>query len=186
MDRRRFLLGAAGVGTVAVAGPWVAAPAAASDDELAYANLGVSAELLLVDFTTRGLDAKQLDAAGDAALRRSRIAARQHAAALSALLVGAGQTAPDPADFEFAWPEGSFATAASTRAAGLTVLRALLGAYQTAAATVVEPTYRVLYASLVASVAQQIGALGGRAGIEQFPVAVDLEAASTALEEMLG
>ena len=38
-----------------------------------------------------------------------------------------------------------------------------------------EPSYRVLYASLVANVGQQIGALGGRVAVEPFPVALDLE-----------
>jgi hypothetical protein len=69
------------------------------------------------------------------------------------------------------------------------VLRALLGAYQTAGAAVSDASYRVLYASLAASVGQQIGALellAGRAGAEPFPVAMDLEAASNSLEAYLG
>jgi hypothetical protein len=72
---------------------------------------------------------------------------------------------------------------------GLAVLRALMGLYQSAAATVTEPAYRVLYASLAASVGQQVGALqsaSGRRGTEPFPVALDLEAASAALEDYLG
>jgi hypothetical protein len=50
------------------------------------------------------------------------------------------------------------------------------------------PTYRVLYASLGASLGQQIGALAGPAGarLEPFPVAMELEAASAALESYLG
>ena len=67
--------------------------------------------------------------------------------------------------------------------------RALLGAYQTAAASVADPAYRVLYASLAASVSQQLATLAARAGqsaIEPFPVAMDLEAASDALEAYLG
>ena len=53
----------------------------------------------------------------------------------------------------------AFATAAATVRTGLTVLRPLLGAYQTAAASVAVPDYRILYASLAASIGQQIGAL---------------------------
>ena len=57
-------------------------------------------------------------------------------------------------------------------ATGTAVLRALLGAYQTAAASVSTPAYRVLYASLAASVSQQLATLAARAGqnaIEPFP-----------------
>ena len=52
-----------------------------------------------------------------------------------------------------------------------------------------EASYRVLYASLAASVGQQIGALATLAqpvSVEPFPVALDLEAASNALERYLG
>ena len=71
---------------------------------------------------------------------------------------------------------------------GLTVLRALLGAYQTAAAS---PGRRlpVLYASLGASVGQQIGALSALSapvGAKSFPVATDVETASAAVEAYLG
>jgi hypothetical protein len=69
------------------------------------------------------------------------------------------------------------------------VLRALLGAYQTAAATVTEPSHRILYVSLTASVGQQLAelaALQGARAVEPFPVATDLETASDALESYLG
>ena len=68
----------------------------------------------------------------------------------------------------------------------MTLLRALLGAYQTAGATASVPDYRVLYASLGASLGQQIAALSAPAGAEPFPVAADLEAASAVLEPYLG
>mgnify|MGYP000467471171 CR=1 FL=1 len=70
-----------------------------------------------------------------------------------------------------------------------TRIRTLLGSYQTAAASVSEPDPRVLYASLAASLGQQIGALSalsGAAVTEPFPVALDLETASAALEAYLG
>ena len=72
---------------------------------------------------------------------------------------------------------------------GLGILRPLLGAYQSAAATVVEPSYRVLFASLAASVGQQTGALAWiapRVAVETFPVAKDLENATAELERYLG
>ncbi len=65
-------------------------------------------------------------------------------------------------------------------------LRALLGVYQTAAAVASDPAYRVLYASLAASISQQIVALAGASAAEPFPVALDVETASDAIERYLG
>ena len=189
MDRRRFLVSAAGAGTVALGRPWLTMAGAATDDELAFANFGASAELLLKDFYAKALEAKVLDGEATDALKRGRAAAGQHAKALADLLTGAGDVPPVEEDFDFAWPARTFRTARSTTTTGLSVLRALLGAYQTAAASVLEPSYRVLYASLAASVGQQIGVmtlLAGAAGTEPFPVAMELESASTALEQFLG
>ena len=74
----------------ALGGPWLDAAGAATDDELAFANFGVSAEFLLKDFYTRALAGKQFAGARANVLRQGRSAATQHAKALSDLLVGAG------------------------------------------------------------------------------------------------
>ena len=67
------------------------------------------------------------------------------------------------------------------------MLNAVRGAYQTASATLSESSYRVLFASLGAGVAEQAGALAlPGTGVEPFPTALDLEAASAALEAYLG
>jgi hypothetical protein len=69
------------------------------------------------------------------------------------------------------------------------VLRALLGAYQTAAGDRDRAVAPGLYASLTASVGQQLAelaALQGSRAVEPFPVATDLETASDALESYLG
>lgn len=190
MNRRRFLLVAAGTTATAAGTPWLAGAGAATDDELAYANFGVAASLLASDFYAKAIAANAFKGDGNRALRRGRVAANRHAAALGALLTGAGQTVPVADDFEFVWPDGSFATARRAGVAGLTVLRPTLGAFQTAASSVSEPSYRTLFASLVASVGEQIGVLAGLSsdalGAEPFPVALDLESASAALESYLG
>jgi hypothetical protein len=189
VNRRRFLTGAIGAGALTVGGPWLGGAAAATEDEIAYANFGASTEFLIKDFYTKAIEAKRLTSPGQAAALRGRSAAAQHARALSEVLVGAGDVPPVEEDFEFAWPPRTFRTAEATTTTGLGVLRALLGVYQSAAATVTDPSYRVLYASLAASVGQQVGALqsaSGRRGAEPFPVAMDLEAASSALEAYLG
>jgi hypothetical protein len=189
VDRRRFLVSSAGLSAAALSGPWAGAAGAATEDDLAFANFGVSAELLLKDFYARALASRQFDGARENVLRQGRAASTWHARALSGLLVGAGDTAPLAEDFEFVWPRNAFASPQATVRTGLTVLRALLGAYQTAAASGSVLDYRILYASLGASLGQQIGALSAlvaHAAAEPFPVATDLETASARLEAMLG
>ena len=193
MNRRRFLASSAGLSATVLYGPFVgaggAARAAATDHDLAFANFGVSTELLLEDFYGRALAAKHFGGLHANVLRQGRRAANNHAAALSNLLTGAGDTPPLAQDLEFAWPRRTFASAPQTVKTGLTVLRALLGAYQSAAATSSVVDYRVLYASLGASVGQQIGALSALwapVGARSFPVATDVETASAAIEAYLG
>jgi hypothetical protein len=189
MNRRRFVVGSLGVGALSVGGPLLASASATTEDEIAFANFGASTEFLLKDFYTKALEAKVVSRAQAATLKRGRSAAGQHVKALSELLVGAGDVAPVEEDFGFQWPENTFRDEEEIVATGIVILRALLGAYQTAGASVSDPTYRVLYASLAASVSQQLGALAARAErdtIEPFPVALDLEAATAAVEAYLG
>jgi hypothetical protein len=189
VNRRGFLACALAASTLAAAEPWLTASWAATEDELAFANFGVAVEFLLEDFYTRALEAKVVAGADAALLHRVRSAAAQHAKALSDLLVGAGDVAPLKEDFAFQWPAATFRSARAATTAGLDILHALLGVYQTAGASVGVPSYRVLYASLAASVGQQLGALtavAGRRDIEPFPVAVELETATSALERYLG
>ena len=188
MKRRGFLLGAAGVAG-AVSTPWLTAAGAATDDDLSYANFGLASSYLLADFYGRALEAGRLGTAARRSLRTGRTAANQHARALTELLTGAGDPPAAAEDFAFEWPQGTFTTAGRTRQTGLGVLRATAGAYQRAAATSTEPSYRALFASLAGSLAEQAGALaalGGDLGVTSFPTALDLEAASAALEEYLG
>lgn len=187
LSRRRLLTVAAGSAAL-VALP-VRPALGATDDELAYANFAVSSELLLADLYEKALAANVATGRGQATLRAGRRAAILHADALSGLLTGAGQDAPTAEDFAFQWPEKAFATPEAVAAIARAVLRALLGAYQTAATAVSEPSYRTLYSSLGASVGQQLGALTSLAAggvVEPFPVALDLESASAALEPYLG
>jgi hypothetical protein len=186
VDRRRFVIGALGAGSVAVATPWLGSAGAATEDELAFANFGASTELLVKDFYSKALAAKVVTGSKLAALKRGRSAAGQHAKALSDLLTNAGDVAPLPDDFEFEWPTHTFKSEKAIVDTGRGVLRPLLGAYQTAVASASDASYRVLYASLTASVSQQLVALAGPAAAEPFPTAMDLEAASDALEAYLG
>jgi ferritin-like protein len=188
MNRRRLLLGAAGASAAALSNPWSIA-GAATDDDLAFANFGVSAEFLLEAYYARALARKQFAGARANVLRKGHTAAIRHATALGTMLTDAADAPPVEEDFEFVWPARAFRTPAATVRTGLTLLRALLGAYQTAAAQASTPDYRTLFASLGASLGEQIGALSALsapAGAEPFPVAMDVESASRILEPYLG
>lgn len=180
LSRRRLLgVAAGGVAPATVRAP--AAPAA-SEDELAYADLVRAESFLAADYSLRAAESGKLGGGARPTLRSSRAGLLAQARALGDLVTGARDTPAAAEDFDFG-PTNAFATAANARRTGLAVLRPTLGAYQSAAAKVAMPRYRVLYASL----GRQIGALADPAGarLEPFPVAMELEAASAALESYL-
>ena len=192
MNRRRLILSAAGAGLAVsgLAAPSGLAALTATDDELAYANFGLAAEFLLHDFYAKTTAAKLFS--GDAAreIARGGLSSAQHADAQAKLLTGAGQTPSVAEDFEFVWPDGTFANKKSATAAGLEVSQPLLGVYLSGAALISIQSYRTLFASMAANVAQQVGSLtqlsGGRVVGVSFPAAVDVQTASDAIEAYLG
>jgi hypothetical protein len=194
-DRRGLLLTAIGaglgLGTFGLTGALAATGTlAATDDELAYASFGHATELLLQDFYARAAGARLFAGDGGRELRRARFNAEEHAAALATLLAGAGQQPAVQEDFEFAWPEGTFASRPAASAAGLLITETLGGVYVAAATAVSISSYRRLYASMAANVGRQAGFLsqqtGARAVGISFPAAVEVEAASDAIEAFLG
>ena len=187
MNRRRFVTGALGAGAVTLGTPWLATAQGATEDDLAFANFGASTELLVKDFYAKGLEAKLVSGPKAAVLKRGRAAAGQHAKALSDLLTNAGDVAPLPEDFEFEWPAETFRTEKAMVDTGRGVLRALLGAYQTAAATASEPDLpRALREPRRQRQPADRRARRRLPRAEPFPIAMDLEAASDALEAYLG
>jgi hypothetical protein len=192
MNRRSLLFSAAGAGLAAsgLTAPRGFAAATVTDDELAFASFGQAAELLLADFYGRATAAKV--ATGPAAhdLAHGALSATEHVAALAKLLTDAGQTASVAEDFDFAWPEGTFATRRRAGRTGLEIARPLLGVYLAAEIGVSVVSYRTLFTSMAANVAQQLAALsrlsGGRMVGISFPSAVDIETASAAIEAYLG
>jgi hypothetical protein len=98
VDRKRFLVSSAGLSATVLYGPFVgagsAAAAAVTDDDLAFANFGVSAEFLLKDFFVRALATKRFGGLHANVLRQGRRAANNHAAALSNLLTGPATRLP--------------------------------------------------------------------------------------------
>lgn len=190
LHRRALLLSAAGAG-IGLAG--LARPdsaVAATDDELAYANFGQATELLLQDLYGRVLDAKAFTGPDAREVARARLNAGEHATQLGKLLTEAGQQAAVADDFAFAWPTETFGSRGAIAKAGLAITESLAGVYVSALTAVTLPTYRRLYASMLANLAQQVAFLsragGGRAIGISFPAAVDIETASAAIEEYLG
>ena len=192
MNRRRLLLSAAGAG-LAVSGLSASSGLAAltaTDDELAYAGFGQAAELLLADFYAKTAAAKIVTGASLQNVKRGALNAAEHATAQAKLLTDAGQTAAVAEDFEFAWPDGTFKSGKSAGATGLKIAQPLLGVYLGASSSISIASYRTLFASMAANVAQQVGFLsqlsGGRSVGISFPAAIDLETASDAIESYLG
>ena len=181
--------------TVAAGGAALAAlpvrPAfAATDEELAYANFAVSSELLLADLYGNALAAKVVTDPGQAALRNGRRAA--HPACQRAFRPP-HRRRPGCADRGgLRLPvagEGVYHARRDRVDRAQSSCARCSALYQTAVVAVTEPSYRILYASLAASAGQQLGALTALAAssvVEPFPVALDLESASGALEPYLG
>ena len=86
MDRRRFVLAAIGAGPSTVATPWLGAAAAATEDDLAFANFGASTELLVRDFSAKAIDAKLVSGHATGALKHGRSAVMATGLALPAAL----------------------------------------------------------------------------------------------------
>lgn len=188
LSRRQLVVSAIGAGLAGGLGAETAR--AATDDELAFANFGQATELLLADLYDRSVTSGLFERHGAREIRRAALNAREHAAALAGLLTGAGQQAASPEDFEFDWPDGTFASRSAVGEVGLVITESLAGVYASALTVVSIPSHRRLYASMLASLSRQIAFLGpasgGRAIGISFPPALEIEAASDAIEAYLG
>ena len=166
MNRRRFLTGALGAGALTLGTPWLASARQPPPTTTSRSRISVLHRVLREGLLRRRRSRRSRDRRRTAdALKRGRAAALQHAKALSDLLTGAGGRRPLPEDFEFEWPTDAFRHARRRgRDGARPCCRALLGAYQTAAAAAT--TLRIgcsTRASPRAS-SQQIGALAALAG----------------------
>jgi hypothetical protein len=193
VHRAAFLRSAA-LGSAALVGggilPAVALAAPPTDDELAYANLGVATELLLADFYDRAAKAKLFKGGAEGAIVRARFNELEHADALSKAIVAAGQTAPVAEDFEFAWPANAFKTKGTAAALGLKLERTLVGVYLQAVITGSNGDLRTLFARILANEAAHLSVCGGlatrRAVGNSFPEPIDVETASDLVGPYLG
>jgi Ferritin-like domain len=156
------------------------------DGDLAYLRLLVGAELLAIDFQTKALATKKLNASLRVTFRRLLADEKAHYAALGKLLVDAGQPTTGPGDVDSAYPPGSFASRTSIARLGWRIEGILVGSYLGAIEEVATPEVRLRVGQIAANESQHLSTLGpsarkariGRA----FPPALSIEAASTALD----
>jgi rubrerythrin len=163
-----------------------AAAPALPDGDVAYLRLLIGAELLAIDFQTKALATKKLNASLRVTFKRLLADERAHYAALSKLLVDAGQPTTASGDVDFAYRRGSFVSRTSIARLGWRIESILVGSYLGAIEEVVTPEVRLPIGQTAANESQHLSTLGrsarkariGRA----FPVALSIEAASTALD----
>ena len=155
------------------------------DADLAYLRLLVGGELLAIDFQTRAIASRKLDAALRPTFRRLLADEKAHYAGLSRLLVIAGQTTTGPGDVDFTYPRGSFGSRTSIARLGWRIESILVGSYLGAIEEVVTPEVRLPIGQIAASESQHLSTLGPSAGRSRigraFPAALSIEAASAAL-----
>jgi rubrerythrin len=156
------------------------------DADLAYLRLLIGAELLAIDFQTKAVASRKLDAALKVTFRRLLVDERAHYAGLSKLLVDAGQATTGPGDVDFTYPRGSFSSRTSIARLGWRIESILVGSYLGAIEQVVTPEVRLPIGQIAASESQHLSTLGPSAGKARigraFPAALSIEAASTALD----
>ena len=165
----------------------VASAATLPDADLAYLRLLIAAELLAVDFQTKALASGKLRRAAASLARRIRADENAHYAALSNLMVAAGQTPVTADDIDFAYAKGSFRSQSSIVKLAGRLEHLMVGAYVGANASVEAPELRLLIGQIATNEARHAGALAalaGRATVgEPFAPPLPIAAVSRALDE---
>jgi hypothetical protein len=135
-------------------------PAPPTDLELAWLRLLTTLELLLVDFYGRVLQTSRLRAPGRDTARRALFNEREHLAAVSSLLAGAGRTPPTAADVDFSYPKRTFAAPAH---AAVTLERLATGSYLGALGDLTSSSLVLPLARIGANEAQHLSAYSSEA-----------------------
>jgi hypothetical protein len=186
-----------GVAIVLGAGIAGRAPASAraatgplADLDLALARLAVGVELLSIDFLSAASESKHFDGDELRALRRAAFNDGEHLEAVSQILTGAGQTPSTADDFDFSYPNGTFASRRSVAQVGVTLETVSLGAYLGAVDAFAAPDLKTAAARIATSEAEHLSfwsriAYRRPVGIS-FPAPLDYATASSALDPFLG
>jgi hypothetical protein len=163
-----------------------AASAAVPDEDLAYARLLIGVELLEVDFQTQAIAGGKLDPRAAQALEGMLAQEKAHLVGLSNLVAGTGQLPATADDVDFAYPKGTFTSAARLAKAVGAIETLALGAYLGAIENVQTPSWRLPIGQIAASEAQHVAALaaaaGGRVLGRAFAPSLQIDAVSAALD----
>ena len=193
VDRGELLSGGArGAAGLLLAGsafglaPAVARADTPSDNDLAYARLLVTIELLALDFYSAAISSRHFHGAALTALRRARADEAKHRDAAAAVLTSAGQLPPVANDVDFSYPRGSFASRASIARLGARLESLFLGAYLGAVEGYEANALKQSAARAAASEAQHLSVFTAEARGERlgpaFPKALAIDRVSNALD----
>ena len=180
--------GAALLVTGSIAGALTGSAAADTipDADLAYARLLVAAELLASDFYGQAIASKKVS--GDALkyMKRAFFNEQEHYQSMAQILSAAGQAPAVAEDFDFAYPNGTFASLASIAKLGVTLETALVGAYLGAVDGLEANALKQPVARIAASEAQHLSVLRRLIGRDpigvSFPSPLTIDEASDALD----
>jgi hypothetical protein len=157
------------------------------DSDLSYLRLLVGVELLSLDYQAQALSGGLVT--GDAAdvLKQSSAADKAHYAGLVDLLGKGNVVAATADDIDFAYPKGSFDSAASIMKLADTIEQLSLGAYLGALQNLQTPLLRLPVAQAAANQGQQVAALAALAGKpvigRAFAPSLQIDAVTAALDE---
>ena len=170
----------------AVLGLAPAAFAAVPDEDLAYVRLLIGVELLEVDFQARALASGRLDPQTGHLLRTIAGQEKAHLTGLSVLVTNAGQMPATADDVDFAYPKGTFASAAKIQRLADTIETLALGAYLGAVENVQTAAWRLPLGQIAATESRHVGALAAAAGKpvlgRAFAPSLQIDAVSAALD----
>jgi NAD(P)-dependent dehydrogenase (short-subunit alcohol dehydrogenase family) len=170
----------------AVLGLAPAAFAAVPDEDLAYVRLLIGVELLEVDFQARALASGRLDPQTGRLLRTIATQEKAHLTGLSVLVTNAGQVPATADDVDFAYPKGTFASAAKIQRLADTIETLALGAYLGAVENVQTAAWRLPLGQIAATESRHVGALAAAAGKpvlgRAFAPSLQIDAVSAALD----
>ena len=164
----------------------VAAADPLSDNDLAYIRLLVGTELLGIDFYTRALDAKKLGSKGQKNLSAALVNEKEHYQSVAAILSGAGLVPAVSSDVDFAYPKGSFDTAAAVTKLAAQLESAFLGAYLGAVGGMQSNALLGGMSRIAANQAQHLSVfqnmLFGKPINVSFPPAMSIQAVSAVMD----
>jgi Ferritin-like domain len=184
---RRGALGGAGVLGSSVG--LVAAPTAAAaipDGDLAYLRVLLALELLLAEYEGQALSSGKLGRRSTALMQQLRRDDLAHAAGLSDLLSGAGQTPTTADDIDFSYPRQGFSSQGAIVKLGWSLSRLAVGGYLGAVEKLETSQLRGPIAQIAANEAQHLSALAqlqGRPLVgKAFAASLSIDAVSAELE----